>query len=136
MFISYSVTDSNVSIWYVDDVNYPKQAHDLIKAFDLSCFMATGYEVATENDLNDIMRNVPYECIDYVIDEDLDDDTWLHFHTILSNDENDPIPMIFLVCRSELEAYIYSRYDDYEASQVAQDTNVTEELMHYWYSQR
>lgn len=136
MFISYSVTNSNVSVWYVDDINYPKQAHDLIKAFDLSCFMATGYEVATENDINDIMSDIPYECIDYVIHEDLDDDRWLHFHAILSDDENNPIPTIFLVYRSELEAYIYSRYDDYKASQVAQNTNISEELMHYWYNQR
>ena len=133
MFISYSITDSRVSVWYVDDINYPKQAKDLIEAFDLTYLMATGYEVASNEDIDNILHEAPYDCVNYLIDEDIDIDTWLHFDTIFADDEDDSKPILFLVCRSKLEAYIYSLYDEYKTEK---NMDTSEELAHYWYNQR
>lgn len=136
MFISYSVTNSNVSIWYIDDINHAEQAASLLNALDLTMFIADGYDVATAEDVEDILNENPFDSIYYTIENDFGSDRKLKFDTVLSTDDDNDEPIFYLVRRSELEEYIFGLCDDYEAFKASQGTEVYDELMDYWYNQR
>ena len=136
MFINYSMTNSNISIWYVDDINHAEQAKSLLNALDSTTFIAGGYDVATAEDIENILDNNPFDSIYYTIENDFGSNRRLKFDTILSTDENNDKPMFFLVRRSELDEYIFGLCDDYEEFKASQSTEIYDELMDYWYNQR
>lgn len=136
MFITYSITDSGVSVWYIDDVNHAEQAKSLIKALDSTTFIVSGYDVATDEDVENIINDNPFDSIYDIIENNFGSDRWLKFDAVLSTDENNDEPMFYLVRRSELDEYIYGLCGDYESFKASRSTEVYDELVHYWYSQR
>lgn len=136
MFINYSVTNSNVSIWYVDDINHAEQAASLLNALDLTTFIADGYDVATAEDIENILNDNPFDSIYYAIEDDFGSDRRLKFDAILPTDDDSDKPIFYLVYRSELDEYIFGLCDDYESFKALQSTEVYDELMDYWFSQR
>lgn len=136
MFITYSITDSGVSIWYIDDINHAEQAKSLLKALDSTTFMVSGYDVATDEDIENIFNDNPFDSIYDAIENDFGSDRWLKFDAVLPVDENNDEPVIYLVLRSKLDAYIFGLCDDYESFKASQSTEVHDELVRYWYSQR
>lgn len=136
MFINYSMTNSNISIWYIDDINHAEQAKSLLNALDSTTFIAGGYDVATAEDIENILDNNPFDSIYYTIENDFGSNRRLKFDTILSTDENNDKPMFYLVRRSELDEYIFGLCDDYESFKASQSTEIYDELMDYWYNQR
>lgn len=136
MFINYSITNSNISIWYVDDINHAEQAKSLLNALDLTTFIVGGYDVATAEDIENILNDNPFDSIYYTIENDFGSDRKLKFDTVLSTDDDNDKPMFYLVRRSELEEYIFGLCDDYEEFKASQSTEIYDELMDYWYNQR
>lgn len=136
MFITYSITDSGVSVWYIDDVNHAEQAKSLVKALDSTTFIVSGYDVATAEEVQNIIDDNPYDSIYDAIENDFGSDRRLKFDAVLPVDENNDEPVIYLVCRSELDEYIYGLCGDYESFKASQSTEVHDELVRYWYSQR
>lgn len=136
MFINYSITNSNISVWYIDDINHAEQAKSLLNALDLTTFTADGYDVATAEDIENILNDNPFDSIYYTIENDFGSNRKLKFDAILSTDDNNDEPMFYLVRRSELDGYIFGLCDDYEEFKVSQSTEIYDELMDYWYNQR
>lgn len=136
MFITYSITNSGISVWYVDDINHAEQAKSLLNALDSTTFIAGGYDAATAEDIENILDNNPFDSIYYTIENDFGSNRKLKFDTVLSTDENNDKPMFYLVCRSELEEYIFGLCEDYDSFKASQSTEIYDELMDYWYSQR
>lgn len=136
MFITYSITDSGVSVWYIDDVNHAEQAKSLIKALDSTTFIVSGYDVATNEDIENIFNDNPFDSIYDAIENDFGSNRWLKFDAVLSTDENNDEPMFYLVLRSKLDSYIFGLCEDYESFKASQSTDVHDELVRYWYSQR
>lgn len=136
MFINYSVTNSNISIWYIDDINHAEQAASLLNALDLTTFIADGCDVATAEDIENILNDNPFDSICYAIENDFGSNRKLKFDTVLLTDDDNDKPMFYLVLRSELDEYIFGLCDDYEDFKASQGTEIYDELMDYWYSQR
>lgn len=136
MFITHSITDTGISVWYIDDVNHAEQAKSLLKALDLTTFTVSGHDVATIEDIENILNDSPFDSIYDAIENDFGSDRWLKFDAILSTDENNDEPMFYLVLHSELDKYIYGLCDDYDSFKASQSTEVYDELVRYWYSQR
>ena len=136
MFINYSMTNSNISVWYVDDINHAEQAKSLLNALSSTTFIAGGYDVATAEDIENILNDNPFDSIYYTIENDFGSNRKLKFDAILSTDENNDEPMFYLIRRSELDEYIFGLCEDYEGFKASQSTEIYDELMDYWYSQR
>lgn len=136
MFINYSVTNSNISIWYIDDINHAEQAASLLNALDLTTFIADGCDVATAEDIENILNDNPFDSIYYSIENDFGSNRKLKFDTVLPTDDNNDEPLFYLVRRSELEEYIFGLCDDHEVFKASQSTEIYDELMDYWYNQR
>lgn len=136
MFITYSITDSGVSIWYVDDINHAEQAKSLWKALDSTTFIAGGCDVATAEDVEDILNGSPFDSIYYAIENDFGSNRRLKFDAVLPIDENNDEPVIYLVLRSKLDSYIFGLCEDYESFKASRSTEVHDELVRYWYNQR
>lgn len=136
MFITYSITDSRISIWYIDDINHAEQAKSLLNALDLTTFIGGGCDFATTEDIENILNDNPFDSIYYTIENDFGSNRKLKFDAILSTDDNNDEPMFYLVRRSELDGYIFGLCDDYEEFKASQSTEIYDELMDYWYSQR
>ena len=136
MFINYSMTNSNISIWYIDDINHAEQAKSLLNALESTTFITGGYDVATTEDVENILDSNPFDSIYYTIENDFGSNRKLKFDTILSTDENNDKPMFYLVRRSELDEYIFGLCDDCESFKASQSTEIYDELMDYWYNQR
>lgn len=132
-FIIYSLTHSDVEIWYIDDRHYLQGAKALVQCLDRSFGIFDGMEVASEEDLSDIISDIPFPFNFDLVDEDFETDASFYFDAIVS--ENDK-PLVYLIYRSEIEAYEESLLDDYDSYLQAQNNDDYDEMYAYWSSQR
>lgn len=132
-FIIYSLTHSDVEIWYIDDRHYLQGAKALVQSLDRSFGIFDGMEVASEEDLSDIISDIPFPFNFDLVEEDFETDASFYFDAIVS--ENDK-PLVYLVYRSEVEAYEASLLDDYDSYLQAQNNDDYDEMYAYWSSQR
>lgn len=132
-FIIYSLTHSDVEIWYIDDRHYLQGAQALLKSLDCSFGIFDGMEVASEEDLSDIISDIPFPFNFDLVDEDFETDASFYFDAIVSEDDK---PLVYLVYRSEVEAYEESLLDDYDSYLQAQNNDDYDEMYAYWISQR
>lgn len=132
-FIIYSLTHSDVEIWYIDDKHYLQGTKALVQSLDRSFGIFDGMEVASEEDLSDIISDIPFPFNFDLVEEDFKTDASFYFDAIVS--ENDK-PLVYLIYRSEVEAYEESLLDDYDSYLQAQNNNDYDEMYAYWSSQR